>query len=114
MKVSRLALIVAGAFSVSVMMAGPAQAVCDPHCSPKSNKAGEVRGLNRANAVAGEHGQHGRDKATAKQDLHKPGGSGVVSGGSGDTGNTGTGTGDTGGTGGTTDPGTTPGPCTGC
>ena len=75
----RLALVLAGAFSVSVLMAGPAQAVCDPHCSPKSNKSGEVRGLNRANPVAGEHGQHGRDNAAAKQDLHKPGGSGVVS-----------------------------------
>ena len=113
MKARRLALIVAGAFSVAVMMAGPAQAVCDPHCSPKSNTAGEVRGLNRANVAAGEqHGQHGRDNAAAKQDLHKPGGSGVVSGGSGDTGTTDTGTGGTGGTGGTTDP--PPGPCTGC
>lgn len=112
MKARRLALIVAGAFSVAVMMAGPAQAVCDPHCSPKSNTAGEVRGLNRANAVAGDHGQHGRDNAAAKQDLHKPGGSGVVSGGSGDTGTTDTGTAGTGGTGGTTDP--PPGPCTGC
>lgn len=75
----RLALVVAGAFAASVLMSGAAQAVCDPHCSPKANKGGEVRGLNRANEVAGEHGQHGRDNAAAKQDLHKPGGSGVVS-----------------------------------
>ncbi len=75
----RLALVVAGAFAASVLMAGGAQAVCDPHCSPKANKGGEVRGLNRANEVAGEHGQHGRDNAAEKQDLHKPGGSGVVS-----------------------------------
>jgi hypothetical protein len=74
----RLALAIAGAFAVSALMAGPAQAVCDPHCAPKANKSGEVRGLNRANTVAGEHGQHGRDNAAAKQDLHKPGGSGVV------------------------------------
>jgi len=74
----RLALAIAGAFAVSALMAGPAQAVCDPHCAPKANKSGEVRGLTRANTVAGEHGQHGRDNAAAKQDLHKPGGSGVV------------------------------------
>ena len=74
----RLALAIAGAFAVSALMAGPAQAVCDPHCAPKANKSGEVRGLNRANTVAGDHGQHGRDNAVAKQDLHKPGGSGVV------------------------------------
>ena len=73
----RLALAIAGAFAVSALMAGPAQAVCDPHCAPKANKSGEVRGLNRANTVAGDHGQHGRDNAVAKQDLHKPGGSGV-------------------------------------
>ena len=78
MMARRLALVVAGAFSVSLLMAGQAQAVCDAHCSPKSNKAGEVRGLNRANAVAGEHGQHGRDNAAAKQDAHKKGGSGVL------------------------------------
>ena len=75
----RLAVVVAGAFAASVLMAGAAQAVCDPHCSPKSNKGGDVRGLNRANEVAGEHGQQGRDNAAEKQDLHKPGGSGVVS-----------------------------------
>ena len=74
----RLALAIAGALAVSTLMAGPAQAVCDPHCAPKANKGGEVRGLNRANTVAGDHGQHGRDNAAAKQDLHKPGGSGVV------------------------------------
>ena len=75
----RLALVVAGAFAASVLMAGAAQAVCDPHCAPKSNSGGEVKGLNRANEAAGEHGQHGRDNAAAKQDLYKPGGSGVNS-----------------------------------
>jgi hypothetical protein len=112
---SRLALAVLGAFSISLLAMGAGQAaVCDPHCSPsQSNKGGEVRGLNRANEVAGEHGQYGRDNAAAKQDLHKPGGSGVDSGGS--TGGTTGGTTDGGGTtGGTTGGGTTPGPCTGC
>ena len=65
----RLALVVAGAFSASVLMAGAAQAVCDPHCSPKSNSGGEVRGLNRANEAAGVHGQQGRDNAAAKQGV---------------------------------------------
>ena len=114
MKARRLALVVAGAFAVSVMMAGAGQAVvCDPHCTPPtSNKGGEVRGLNRANAVAGEHGQQGRDNAAAKQDLHKPGGSGVVTGGTGGDGTTNTGSG---GTGGTTDTGGgAVGPCSGC
>ena len=65
----RLTLVIAGAFSVSVLMAGPAQAVCDPYCSPKSNTGGDVRGLDRANDVAGEHGQRGRDNAAAKQGI---------------------------------------------
>ena len=80
MMARRLSLVVAGAFAASLLMAGAGQAVvCDPHCAPpKSNSGGEVKGLNRANAVAGDHGQHGRDNAAAKQDLHKPGGSGVV------------------------------------
>ena len=63
----RLTLVVAGAFAASVWMAGAAQAVCDPHCSPKSNSGGEVRGLDRANSVAGEHGANGRANAAAKQ-----------------------------------------------
>jgi hypothetical protein len=33
-----------------------------------SNKGGKVRGLNRADQVAGEHGDKGRDKAEQKQD----------------------------------------------
>ena len=69
MMARRLALVVAGAFSVSMFVAGQAQAVCDPYCSPKSNKGGEVRGLDRANDVAGEHGQKGRDNAAAKQGI---------------------------------------------
>jgi hypothetical protein len=108
---SRLALAVLGAFSISLLAMGAGQAaVCDPHCAPTtSNQGGAVTGLNRANEVAGDHGRRGRDNAAAKQDLHKPGGSGVDSGGS--TGGTTDGGGTTGGT---TGGGTTPGPCTGC
>jgi hypothetical protein len=75
-----LTLAVMGAFSLSLLMAGSAGAVvCDPLCAPpKANANGDVRGLNRANPVAGQHGEQGRDNAAAKQDLHKPGGSGVV------------------------------------
>ena len=75
-----LSLALTGAFTLSLLVAGSAGAVvCDPHCAPpKANTGGEMKGLNRANAVAGDHGQHGRDNAAAKQDLHKPGGSGVV------------------------------------
>lgn len=114
---SRLALAVVGAFSISLLVVGAGRAaVCDPHCSPsQSNGGGEVRGLNRANDRAGAHGQDGRSNAAAKQDLHKPGGSGVVTS-SGDTGGS-TG-GDTGGStgGGDTSGGDTGGgtPCTGC
>jgi hypothetical protein len=77
---SLLCLAITGAFSVSLFVAGSAGAVvCDPHCAPpKANTSGEVRGLNRANAAAGDHGKHGRDNAATKQDVHKPGGSGVV------------------------------------
>ncbi len=123
---SRLVLAVVGAFSISLLGVGSGEAVvCDPHCAPaKSNKGGEVRGLNRANSVAGDydtgdHGDRGRDNAATKQDLHKPGGSGVTdnegTGGStgGSTGGTTSG-GSTGGTTGGTSGGTTPGLCTGC
>ena len=62
------AFAIAGAFSVSVLMAGPVQAVCDPLCSPHSNKGGEVRGLDRADAVAGG-GADGRANARAQQGI---------------------------------------------
>lgn len=62
----RLALAIAGAFSVSVLMAGPVQAVCDPLCSPHSNKGGAVRGLDRADAVA-RGGADGRANAREQQ-----------------------------------------------
>jgi hypothetical protein len=75
-----LSLAVTGAFTITLLIAGSAAAVvCDPHCAPpKANTGGETKGLNRANVVPGDHGQHGRDNAAAKQDLHKPGGSGVL------------------------------------
>lgn len=36
--------------------------------NPHSNKGGELRGLDRADEVAGEHGDEGRDTARTKQD----------------------------------------------
>jgi len=112
MMARRLALIVAGAFSVSVMMAGPVQAVCDPYCSQYSNKGGVERGVTRANSVAGTHGQQGRDKAAENPGNYKP--TSETGGSTGeDTGST---EGDTGGTGGgdTGTGGDVPGPCSGC
>lgn len=105
----QLALAAVGAFSISLLLAGTGGAVvCDPHCAPSNaNGGGEVKGLNRANAMAGDHGAEGRAKAVAKQDDKKPGGSGVVT----DTGGSTGGTNDTSG-GGTTS--TDPGPCVGC
>ncbi|HEV8328553.1 MAG TPA: hypothetical protein VGQ08_13820 [Nitrospiraceae bacterium] len=38
--------------------------------SERSNKGGELRGLDRANQVAGEHGQQGRDFAAENQSHH--------------------------------------------
>lgn len=114
---SRLTVAVVSGFAISLLIvgAGGAASVCDPHCAPaKSNKGGEVTGLNRANAVAGDHGAQGRANAVEKQDLHKPGGSGVsTSGGStgGDTSGGSTG-GDT--SGGSTGGDTSGGPCSGC
>jgi len=63
-----LSLAVTGAFSISLLMAGSAGAVCDPLCSPHSNKNGAVRGLDRANDVAGG-GADGRTNAGAKQGI---------------------------------------------
>ena len=47
----RLALVVAGAFAVSLLTVGAGQAVCDPLCSPKSNESGKLRGQDRADWV---------------------------------------------------------------
>lgn len=62
---------------------GSAGVACTPHCAPQqsSNSGGDLRGLNRTNHVAGEHGTHGRTNAQQKQDLYKPGGSGVSTSG---------------------------------
>lgn len=68
MMARHLALVVAGAFAVSMLAVGTGQAVCDPLCSPKSNKSGEVRGLDRADDVAGG-GANGRTNAREKQGL---------------------------------------------
>jgi hypothetical protein len=53
MKVRRLALIIAGAFAVSLLMVGAGQAVCDPLCSPKSNEKGtnQLKGQDRSDWV---------------------------------------------------------------
>lgn len=76
MMARHLALVFIGVFAVSVLLPVPAQAVCRPNCLDlNKNKGGEASGLNRANDMAGEHGQHGRDNAAAKQELHKKGGS---------------------------------------
>ena len=63
-----LSLAVTGAFAVSLLMVGTAQAVCDPLCSPNSNKSGAVRGLDRADAVSGGNAD-GRANAREKQGL---------------------------------------------
>ena len=111
MMARRLALIAAGAFSVSVLMAGPVHAVCDPYCSQYSNKGGVDRGVTRANSVANPHGQQGREKAAENPGNYKPDGSDVVSGGEETTN---TDTTNTGGTDQTTDTGGEVGPCSGC
>jgi len=107
----QLALVAAGAFSISLLLAGTGGAVvCDPHCAPSNaNGGGEVKSLNRANAMAADHGAEGRDKADAMHVEHKPGGS-VLTTDTGDTGGSTGGTTDT--SGGTTS--TDPGPCVGC
>jgi hypothetical protein len=38
-----------------------------PHKEQPSNKGGQLRGLDRADQVAGEHGQQGRDRARDAQ-----------------------------------------------
>jgi hypothetical protein len=86
----QLAFAAVGIFSMSLLLAGTGGAVvCDPLCAPsKANGGGEVKGLNRANAVAVDHGAEGRANAAAKQDDNKPGGSGVVTDTGGSTGGT--------------------------
>ena len=110
MMARRLALIAAGAFSVSVLMAGPVHAVCDPYCSQYSNKSGLERGVTRANSVADTHGKQGREKAAENPGNYKPTDE-TVGSTEEDTGSTVGDTGDT--TQGDTGE-TAPGPCSGC
>ena len=69
---------------------GSAGVACTPHCAPvqSSNSGGELKGLSRANQVAGEHGTwtnqvagedraYGRANAVEKLNEHNPHGSGV-------------------------------------
>lgn len=70
----RLAIAVVSVFAVSLLLVGASGAVvCDPHCAPaKSNQGGELRGLDRANAVAGDHGAQGRANAADHQGIGDP------------------------------------------
>ncbi len=69
----------------SGMVMAQQQVVCNPVCAPTSSHSpGNAtsdshrgQGLMNANERAGDHGAQGRDNARVKQDLHRPGGSGV-------------------------------------
>jgi hypothetical protein len=70
----RLALVLAGAFAVSMLMPEPAEAVCRPHCLDlNKTKRGDARGLDRADAMAGEHGHHGRHNEHGRRGHHGDG-----------------------------------------
>jgi len=65
MRVSKMMLIAAAVFSVTTVSApsfakGPSTAGLQ-----HSNKGGALRGLDRANSVAGSHGQAGRTNAAS-------------------------------------------------
>jgi hypothetical protein len=70
---------------VSGMVMAQQHVVCNPVCAPThTNSPGNStsdshrgQGLMNANEQAGDHGAQGRDNARVKQDLHRPGGSGV-------------------------------------
>ena len=109
---SRLALAVVGAFAVSLFVVGAGQAaVCDPHCSPQSNKPSQStnglqeRGTDHAITKANQNGiDNGLNTARQQPGNYKT----PVAPSGGDTGG-----GDTGGsTGGDTGGGGTP--CTAC
>lgn len=109
-----LAITVAvAAISLATPGTGGAGATCNPHCSPypSSNSGGDLRGLNRANAVSPVNGAEGRAMAQSKQGTGETDSGETDSGGT-DSGGTDTGGTDTGGT--DTGGGTTSGPCTGC
>lgn len=106
--------IAVAAISLVTPGTGSAEVACNPICAPvmSSNSGGDLHGLNRANVAAGDHGTQGRANAQQKQDLYKPAGSGVSTGGGGTEGSTGGTDTSGGGTGGTDTGGGTP--CTGC
>jgi hypothetical protein len=65
----RLALVVAGAFALSLLTVGAGQAVCDPLCAPKANNGvDKLKGLDRADDVAAG-GADGRANARVKQGI---------------------------------------------
>lgn len=68
---SRLTLAVLVAFAISLLYVGVGgAAVCDPHCAPaNSNQGGDLRGLDRAQSSAGDHGLQGRCNAATRQGV---------------------------------------------
>jgi hypothetical protein len=46
----------------------PEQSTSSPGTPEQSNRGGALRGLDRADEVAGEHGKQGRDRARAAQE----------------------------------------------
>jgi len=68
---SRLTLAVLVAFAISLLMVGTGGAAkCTPHCSPdNSNQGAELKGLDRAQSSAGDHGLKGRCNAATQQGV---------------------------------------------
>lgn len=64
MKMRAVAFPMAAVFFV--VMAGPAIADKGGNQGKQSNRGGDERGLDRANRVAGEHGDKGRDNAATR------------------------------------------------
>jgi hypothetical protein len=61
------------ASSVGVLVVPSFLGVAPAQAKQSSNKGGAVRGLDRANAVAGTHGANGRAKAAAAKTAPKTG-----------------------------------------
>lgn len=63
------------AFSAMAVAQTPSDTATPPPASPglpeQSNKGGHLRGLDRADQAAGQHGQQGRDNARDAQ-LNRP------------------------------------------
>jgi len=68
---SRLTLAVLVAFAISLLIVGTGGAAkCTPHCSPdNSNQGADLRGLDRAQSSAGDHGLQGRCNAASHQGV---------------------------------------------